>query len=217
MDETVIMRWHARLEKGLLLLLERPFTATQKGRFSKALESLQKMGDFKSPASRLLNSLGELGLGLGFHILSMLLFRKSETADPGFPVPRLNLSRAEMNLAGKFLLKAPASGAVAHNLRQADTRLEGLLKSNVLPKTRQVEARVLKNRIEDRLLLWQDVRQGRMDSSEIEYILLRESESVRPTLAKKIPSIEKLEKFEPESVGFYYRQYREEQEKKKRS
>ena len=215
MDSSVIRRWQSRIEKGLLRLLEKPTSAEQQNRYQKSLSSSRNLLGLKSPMARIFNSLGELGLGLGFQILAIVLFKRSEKAAPRDPLPKLNLSRSQMSLANKFLFRAPVSGAVGHNLQQANHRLDGLIRRAKLPESKLVEATLLKRRIEDRLQLWKDVRRGETPASAVREILHQENQQLRPTMTKKIPTIEELEKLEPRRVGFYYREYREQQKKRR--
>jgi hypothetical protein len=216
MDNSVIGRWQSRIEKGLIRLLEKASSTTQKNRFREALKRSRIMPGQKSPVARIFNSLGELGLSLGFQLLAIVLFRKSEKTDPGDPLPKINLSRSQMSLANKFLLRAPVSGAVSHNLNQADKRLDNIIRKGKLPENKLVEVTLLKRRIEDRLQLWQDVRKGEIPASAVRDILYRENEHLRPVINRKLPTIEELEKMEPRRTGFYYRDFREQQKKEKR-
>ncbi|MBN2289773.1 MAG: hypothetical protein JXQ83_10610 [Candidatus Glassbacteria bacterium] len=216
MDNTVISRWQSRIEKGLVRLLEKPSATSQQNRYREALTRSRNLLGLRSPVARIFNSFGEISLSLGFQLLSIVLFRRSEKIDPRDPVPKINLSRSQMSLANKFLLRAPASGAVAHNLNQADSRLDTLIRQARLPQSKLVEATLLKRRIEDRLQLWQDVRRGEVPGARVREILYQENEFVRPTMAGKIPSIAELEKLEPRRVGFYYREYRQQQQQQKR-
>ena len=79
MDKSVFGRWQSRIEKGLVRLLERPTTPAQKNRYQETLKRSRNLLGLKSPVARLFNSLGELGLGLGFQMLAIILFRKSES------------------------------------------------------------------------------------------------------------------------------------------
>ena len=215
MDRSVFRRWQSRIEKGLLGLLEKSSSAEQKNRYQKALSRNRNLLGLKSPMARLFNSLGELGLGLGFQILAIVLFKRSEKADARDPLPKLNLSRSQMSLANKFLLQAPVSGAAGHNLQQANHRLDVLIQRAKLPESKLVEATLLKCRIEDRMQLWKDVRKGETPASAVREILYQENRQLRSTIAKKIPTIEELEKLEPRRIGFYYREYRDQQKKRR--
>ncbi|HUU27825.1 MAG TPA: hypothetical protein VM123_08435 [archaeon] len=211
----VFQRWQSRVEKGLLRLIEMPLPPEKSGRYRETLERSRNLLKLKAPMSRLFNSLGELSLRLGFQILSIVLLRRAENIDPKDPLPKINLSRAQLSLANRFFLRAPKSGAVSYNLQNGNKRLDQLIQRRTLPESKLVEVTLLRRRIEDRLEMWKDVRRGELEPGEIKEILLKEDEQLRQVQIRKIPSVAELEKLEPRRVGFYYREYREEQLKRK--
>jgi hypothetical protein len=204
--------WHSRIENGLARMIERSSLPGQSDRYRELLEKSRHLLRLNAPLARLFNSLGELSLRAGFQILSIVLLRRAEKLNPRDPLPGINLSRTELSLANRFLLRAPASGAAAYNLRNGGSRLQSLLKRGTLPDSRQAETTLLLRRIEDRLELCKDLRKGEITEGKIREILLREDHELRPLLgAGKLPSLAELEKLEPRRAGFYYREYREEQ------
>ena len=167
------------------------------------------------PLARLYNSLGDLSLRAGFQVLSILLFRRARQADSRDLLPVINLSRARLSLANRFLLRAPASGAAAYNLGDGKKELDNLISRGRLPETKLVEATLLRRRIEDRLELWNDLQNGEIEPSRVREILAAEDRELRPLLDGKLPGLADLDKMAPARTGFYYREYREEQRRKR--
>jgi len=209
----VFERWRVRVERGLTRLARNGGPEAQKKRFGESLEQSRRLALLETPLARLFNGLGELSLSTGFQVLALLLFRRAHSLDPRDPLPLMNQSRARLSLANRFLLRAPSSGAVAYNLGLGREELETLLGRSRLPEARQVEATVLKRRIEDRLELWKDIQSGEVKPVEVREILRGEDRELRPVLTGKLPSLTELEKLEPARTGFYYRQYREQQKR----
>ena len=213
--KAVIERWQSRIEKGLVKLVERSILPEQSKLYKEALESSRSLLRLNAPVSRLFNRLGELSLRLGFQILSIVLLRRAEKLDEKDPLPKINLSRARLSLANRFLLRSPTSGAVVYNLQEGKRMCDQLLQRKRLPESKLVELSLLRRRIEDRLEMWKDVRRGEIQPDSIREILLKEDENLRKLRARKIPSLEELEKMGLPRVGFYYREYREELRKQK--
>jgi len=212
-QDTLFERWRVRVERGLTRLARNGGPEAQKKRFGESLEQSRRLALLETPLARLFNGLGELSLSTGFQVLALLLFRRAHSLDPRDPLPLMNQSRARLSLANRFLLRAPSSGAVAYNLGLGREELETLLGRSRLPEARQVEATVLKRRIEDRLELWKDIQSGEVKPAEVREILRGEDRELRPVLTGKLPSLTELEKLEPARTGFYYRQYREQQKR----
>ncbi|MCE5269691.1 hypothetical protein LLH00_00215 [bacterium] len=210
-QDTVFERWRARVERGLARLAGNGGPAAQRQRFGESLDQSRRLAVLETPLARLFNGLGELSLSTGFQVLALILFRRARGLDPRDPLPVVNVSRARLSLANRFLLRAPASGAVAYNLGLGREDLDTLLGRARLPEARLVEATVLKRRIEDRLELWKDIQSGEVKPAEVREILRGEDRELRPVLTGKLPSLTELEKLEPARTGFYYRQYRERQ------
>ena len=213
--KNVIQRWQARVERGLAGLVEKAAGTTELERYSEALKQSRSLKSLNAPLSRLLNTLGEIGLRLGFSLLSLILLKKGETLDPQDPLLKINLSRARLGLANRFLLRAPESGAAAYNLTDGKKRLEALLGKNILPDSRSVEAGLLLRRIEDRLEMWGDFKRGELESEAIREFLRQENKKYQRIRSAKIATEMELEKFSGGKTGFYYREYRQEQEKKR--
>ncbi|HLA40926.1 MAG TPA: hypothetical protein VJ417_13075 [Candidatus Glassbacteria bacterium] len=213
-DRNVFLRWQDRLEKGLARLLEKGVSARQSGRYREALEHSRSLSKINAPLARLFNGLGEVSLRLGFALLALVLLRRAERIDKKDPLLKINLSRAQLSLANRFLLRAPGSGAAAFNLGDGRKRLDQLLANSTLPESRRVEATLLLRRIEDRLEMWNDYRLGELERSGIKEILLDEDKEFRQLKTTRIASVEEIEKLAPRRTGFYYRDYREQQRKK---
>lgn len=189
----------------------KPYPQTQRARIEESIEQSRRLAGLSTPLARLFNGLGELSLTTGFQVLALVLFSRARRLDPRDPLPVINHSRARLSLANRFLLRAPSSGAVNYNLGLGRENLDGLIEHGRLPETRMVEATVLKRRIEDRLELWKDIKDGVVETARVRDILRDEDRELRPLLAGKLPSLAELEKLEPKRTGFYYRQYREQQ------
>ena len=211
----LFQRWQARVEKGLVRQVEKttPFGLSE--RYQDALAQSRSLLKKNTPVARLFNSLGDLSLRIGFAILSLVLLRRAEQIDPKDPLPKINMSRAQLSLANRFLLRAPKSGGAAYNLQDGKKRLDSLLVRKTLPESKAVEATLLARRIDDRLAMWQDIRRGELDPASVKKILLKEDKNLRETRAAQIPSINELKKLAPKRTGFYYREYREQQRKEK--
>jgi len=214
-ENNVFKRWRERLERGLMRLVEKPIQPGQPERYKDALERSRSLSRLKVPLSRLFNALGELTLKLGFQIFSIVLLRRAENIDSKDPLPKINLSRAQLSLANRFFLRAPMSGAVCYNLVQGKKRLDLLINRSALPENKLVELTMLSSRIEDRLEMWRDIRKGELEQAKIKEILIEEDNEWRRLQAKKIPTMAELDLIEPRKVGFYYREYREEERKRR--
>lgn len=213
--DKIFQRWHERIERALARLVASDGNPARAGRYSEALEHSRSLGKLNAPAARLFNGLGELSMRAGFGLLAMVLLRRAERIDPGDPLLKMNMSRAQLSLANRFLLRAPSSGGAAYNLGDSRKRLTALTESNTLPDSRKAEAVLLLRRIEDRLEMWLDLKKGNLDPSRIKELLAGEDREFRSLRSAKIPSVEELEKLEPKRTGFYYREYREQQRKQR--
>lgn len=216
MDRNRFERWQARLERGLARLLEKSYSEDRKSSLRETLDKSRGLAALKSPLSRLYNGLGELSLKAGFQLLAIILLTRSRKTDPRDPLPVVNLSRARLSLANRFLLRAPVSGAVAYNLIGGKKDLDELIDRGKLPEAKLVEATLLKRRIEDRLELWNDLRRGEVEPSRVRVILSGEDRELKPLMTGRLPSLAELEKLAPKRTGFYYREYREEQRRNER-
>ncbi len=212
----MLRRWQGRLERALVRLAERSAGAEQAGRYRETLERSRALLGLKAPASRLLGSLGELSLLLGFQVLAIVILNRAGRLDPRDPLPKINLARARLSLANRFLLRAPVSGAVSYNLQEGVRRVGPLVSQAKLPEGRLVECTLLLRRLEDRLALWQDLRAGKLDPAEVRKILVEEDRETRQTRSGKIPSLQELSKLAPRRTGFYYREYRQEQQRQQK-
>ena len=212
MATNIFYRWQSRVERGLARLASGKTDSGYATRLEKTAEQLNKLIGLRLNQTRLMNRLGELTLGLGFQLLAIVLFKQSLTIDSGYTSASLNLGRAEMSLANKFLLNAPSSGAVPFNLKNAHQRVSKLL-GGLMGEDMRAQATLLLRRIEDRQELYRDHLAGETSSKEVTRILRDEFKQVQTVLNKTIPSVQELEKLEPQRTGFYYREYRERQTK----
>lgn len=212
-DRSLFQRWQERIERGLARLLASDKDPSRAARYSEALEHSKSLGKLNAPLARLFNGLGEMSLRLGYSLLALVLLRRAEKIDPKDPLLKMNMSRAQLSLATRFLLRAPVSGAAGYNLTDGKRRLDALISRDKLPESRKAEAVLLQRRIEDRLEMWRDVREGRLETAQIKALLAGEDREVRELRKRKIPSVEELEKHAPKRTGFYYREYREQQKK----
>ncbi len=210
-DDKIFDRWQNRIERGLTRLISSDRPLAGAGRYTEALEHSRSLGKLNAPAARLFNALAEISLRTGFSLLAIVLLRRAGRIAPGDPLLKLNISRAQLSLATRFLLRAPASGGAAYNLDDGRRQLEKLIASGKLPEATKTEATLLLRRIEDRREMWQDIRSGDLDASRIRELVAAEDREVRELRRKKIPTVEELEKYEPKRTGFYYREYREQQ------
>lgn len=210
-DRNVFLRWQDRVEKGLARLVEKGGAAWQGSRYKEALENSRSLSKINAPLARLFNGLGEVGLRLGFSLLAIVLLRRAENIDPKDPLLKINMSRAQLSLANRFLLRAPSSGGAGFNLTDGRRRLERLIARDTLPESRRVEATLLMRRIEDRLAMWNDYKFGELDRTRIKEILVEEDREFRQVKTSRIHSVDELEKIAPRRTGFYYREYREKQ------
>jgi hypothetical protein len=210
-EDKLFLRWQNRIERGLARLIASDRSKAGAGRYAEALEHSRSLSKLNAPSSRLMNALAELSLRTGFSLLAIVLLRRAVHLAPSDPLPKFNMGRAQLSLATRFLLRAPASGGAAYNLTDGQKRLQELISSNILPEGRRAEATLLLRRIEDRLEMWLDIRSGNLDASQVRELVAGEDRVVRQVRSKKIPSVEELEKFEPRRTGFYYREYREQQ------
>ncbi|MBW7997729.1 MAG: hypothetical protein FVQ81_14375 [Candidatus Glassbacteria bacterium] len=209
------LRWQDRIERGLARLIAADNSRAGAGRYAEALEHSRSLGKLNAPASRLFNGLGELSLRVGFALLAIVLLRRAEKIDPNDPLLKINMSRAQLSMANRFLLRAPLSGAGAYNLADSRKRLRSLMSQNSLPDSRKAETLLLLRRIEDRLEMWNDLRRGELEQSRVKELLAAEDREIRSIRSRKIPNVEELKKHEPQRTGFYYREYREQQRKQK--
>jgi hypothetical protein len=213
-NERKFVRWRERIERGLTRLAGGAKVAGA-GRYAEALEHSRSLGKLNAPVARLFNGLGELSLKAGFALLAIVLLRRAEEIDPADPLLKLNSSRARMSLATRFLLRSPSSGGAAYNLSDGKARLEALISGGSLPEIRQAEAVLLLRRIEDRLEMWRDLKAGKLEEAKVRELIADDDRLVRDLRARKIPSVEELDKLEPGRTGFYYREYREQQRRQK--
>ncbi len=63
--------------------------------------------------------------------------------------------------------------------------------------------------------MWRDIRKGELEQAKIKELLIEEDNEWRRLQAKKVPTMAELGLLEPRKVGFYYREYREEERKKR--
>jgi hypothetical protein len=213
-NDKIFERWRDRIERGLTRLA----VAGRKsagGRYNEALKHSRSLGKLNAPAARLFNGLGEISLRAGFALLAIVLLRRAGSLDPDDPLLKLNMGRARMSLATRFLLRVPTSGAAAYNLGDGKKVVEELVGNGSLTESRQAEAVLLLRRIEDRLEMWRDIRSGELESARIRELIAADDKEIREIRSRKIPTVEELEKLEPSRTGFYYREYRELQRKDK--
>lgn len=212
MATNIFYRWQSRVEKGLARLAAGKTDSGFSTRLEKTAEQLKKITGLRLNQTRLMNRLGELTLGLGFQLLSIVIFKRCLKNDPGYANASLNLGRAEMSLANKFLLNAPSSGAASYNLKNAQQRVSTLL-GGLMSEEMRVQATLLLRRIEDRQELHRDHLAGKISAGELTGILRDEFKQVQSILNTTIPSLQELERLEPKRTGFYYREYRQSQKK----
>ncbi len=210
-DDKIFIRWQNRIERGLARLISSDRSTAGAGRYAEALEHSRSLGKLNAPASRLFNALAELSLRTGFSLLALVLLRRACRIDHRDPLLKLNMSRAQLSLATRFLLRSPLSGGAAYNLGDGRKRLQELIATDKLPDARKTEATLLLRRIEDRQEMWLDIRSGKLDPMRVRKLVAEEDRQVRELRSKKIPTLEELEKYEPKRTGFYYREYREQQ------
>ena len=215
-NDKKFLRWQNRIERALARLISSGRSTAGAGRYGEALEHSKSLGKLNAPVSKLFNGLAELSLRAGFPLLAIVLLRRAGTLDSKDPLLKINISRAQLSLATRFLLRAPSSGGAGYNLGDGAKRLRELADSGLLPENRRAEAVLLLRRIEDRREMWQDIRCGALDCSRVRDLISAEDRIVRDLRKNKIPTVEELEKLEPKRTGFYYREYREQQRRQSR-